>query len=171
MNVVPNAKFRLIGTAGLFQSEAEVLAHFPSSLRPSIEVIPRFKPEDLPALLESCSAGVFPSYIEGFGFGVLEMLAAGLPVIAYDAPGPPDMLPREYLTPRGDVAATSKSLVDLLKDPVTLKQKRIEARERARSFTWKRAAQQTLDAFVAAREAKDAGLVQASSRSSAGEAA
>jgi glycosyltransferase involved in cell wall biosynthesis len=152
IKAIPNAKFRLIGTAGLFQTEAQVLAHFPPKLRPSIEVIARFKPDELPALLESCSAGVFPSYIEGFGFGVLEMLAAGLPVIAYDAPGPPDMLPAKYLTRRGDVAATSAALVDLLKDPVRLKQARTDSRELARSFTWSRAAQQTLDALTAARE-------------------
>lgn len=152
---VPNVRFRLIGTAGLFKTEAEVLSHFPESLRSNVEVIPRFKPEDLPGLLEACSAGVFPSYIEGFGFGVLEMLAAGLPVVAYDAPGPPDMLPKEYLTPRGDVAATAGTLVDLLKNSAKLKQARIEARERAKSFTWKRAAKQTLDAFIAARDAKN----------------
>jgi glycosyltransferase involved in cell wall biosynthesis len=154
VDAIPTAKFKLMGTAGLFQSETEVIEQFPASLRSHIEVIPRFAQQDLPALLEHCSVGVFPSYIEGFGFGVLEMLAAGLPVIAYDAPGPPDMLPRQYLTPRGDVKATGAALINLLKDPAELKRARIEARERARSFTWTRAAQQTLGAFNAARDTK-----------------
>lgn len=172
VSAIPNATFKLIGTAGLFQTEAAVLNHFPASLRSRVEVIPRFAPEDLPRILEFCSVGVFPSYIEGFGFGVLEMLAAGLPVVAYDAPGPPDMLPREYLTPRGDVKATSDTLIELLNDPMKLKLARIEARQRAKSFTWKRAAQQTLDAFTTARDAKDARTeVMARSKSTAGEAA
>jgi glycosyltransferase involved in cell wall biosynthesis len=151
---VPSARFRLIGTHGLFKTAEEVLEHFPARYRSRLEVIPRFMPEELPGMLADCSVGVFPSYIEGFGFGVLEMLAAGLPVIAYDAPGPPDILPPQYLTPRGDVRATSAALVGLLKDPIKLKAERVRARELTREFTWVRAARQTLDAYTAARNAK-----------------
>jgi len=147
ISAVPNAKFKLIGTYGLFKDEAEVLAHFPAGLRANVEVIPRFAPEELPGLLDKCSAGIFPSYIEGFGFGVLEMLAAGLPVIAYDAPGPPDILPPDMLVPRGDFRAMSAAMVGLLKDSQKLGSARVGARERAKSFTWIRAAQQTLGAY------------------------
>jgi glycosyltransferase involved in cell wall biosynthesis len=147
---ISGARFRLIGTQGLFKTKEEVLSHFPARLRPRIEVIPRFLPEELPGMLADCAAGIFPSYIEGFGFGVLEMLAAGLPVVAYDAPGPPDILPAQYLTPRGDLAATAEALVQLLGDPNRLRQARIDARNIARNFTWARAARQTLDAYSAA---------------------
>ena len=83
---VPGCKFRLLGTQ--YRGSDEVMRFFPRALRPSIEVHPRFDPAELPGLLSDCSLGVFPSYFEAFGFGVLEMLAASLPVVAYDAPGP-----------------------------------------------------------------------------------
>ena len=50
------------------------------------------------------SAGAFPSHCEGFPFGVLEMLAAGLPVVAYRAPGAPMMIGgQERAKPLGQV--------------------------------------------------------------------
>jgi len=148
VNAVPNARFRLLGTAGMFQTKAAVLAHFPVTLRQKIEVIPRFAPEELPSLLASCSVGIFPSYIEGMPFGVLEMLAASVPVIAYDSPGPPMLLPTEYLTTRGDFPAMSSSVVALLTNLETLGTARTWARKQSRQFCWERIAQKTNDIYV-----------------------
>jgi glycosyltransferase involved in cell wall biosynthesis len=142
--------FRLLGTAGLFQNEAEVLRFFPRALRAMVEVVPRFPPDDLPGLLSDCSVGVFPSYYEGFGFGVLEMLAAAIPVIAYDAPGPPMMLPPEWLVPRGDVRAMSAQLIELMRDRERLPVERGRARECSRRFDWRDIARGTVDAYEAA---------------------
>jgi glycosyltransferase involved in cell wall biosynthesis len=50
-------------------------------------VIPKFSPSDLPSLIGSAKLGVFPSYMEGFGFAVLEQLCLGIPVVTYDIPG------------------------------------------------------------------------------------
>lgn len=76
---LPNVKFRLMG--GRYKTEKEVLGHFDPKLRHKIEVRSNFKPEELPDLLAACSVVIFPSYLEGFGSGVLEMLAASIPVI------------------------------------------------------------------------------------------
>ena len=143
-------EFRLLGTAGLFQTEAEVLRFFPRALRAKVKVVPRFDPDDLPRLLTDCAVGAFPSYYEGFGFGVLEMLAAAIPVIAYDAPGPPMMLPREWLVPPGDVGAISQKLVTLLRDRDQLAWARVRARECSRPFDWADIARRTLHAYEAA---------------------
>ena len=103
LRAIPEARFRLLGTAGLVPDAAEVLAHFPTRDRPRIEVVPRYEPDRLPAMLADCSVGVFPSLVEGFGYGVLEMLAAAIPVIAYDVAGPSAMLPPEWMVPSRDV--------------------------------------------------------------------
>ena len=144
---VPEVRFRLLGTAGMFQTEAEVLAHFPAVLYQRITVIPRFQPEELPSLLASCSVGIFPSHIEGFGFGVLEMLAAAIPVIAYDAPGPPMMLPAEYLVARGDAKAMSDKIAALLKNETKLRDARCWAKQQSQQFSWKKIAQTTSEIY------------------------
>ena len=152
---VPEVGFRLLGTAGLFQTVAEVLAHFSSSLRQRIEVIPRYKPEELPALLSACSAGIFPSHVEGMPFGVLEMLAASVPVIAYNSPGPPMMLPPEYLVTRGDARAMGGKVISLLTDAAKLRNARIWAQQRSHNFDWVEIARTTENVYVRHIEVKE----------------
>jgi glycosyltransferase involved in cell wall biosynthesis len=145
---IPNVTFRLIGTNGLFTSKNEVLNFFSEKTRNHIEVIPRFEPNDLPRFLSDCSLGIFPSYIEGFGFGVLEMLAASVPVIAYNSPGPPMMLPKEYLVEPGDTDKMVEKVVDLLNDSVKLSSARIWAKERSQQFCWEKIAKETSQVYM-----------------------
>jgi glycosyltransferase involved in cell wall biosynthesis len=147
----PAATFRLIGTAGLVPTADGVLRFFPRAVRPNVRVVPWFDPAELPGLLAGCSLGVFPSHLEGFPFGVLEMLAAGLPVVAYNVPGPPMMLPAEYLVPRGDGAALARTAVELLRDPGRLRAARQWARARAAEFDWERVAADTAALYLARR--------------------
>ena len=140
---IPEVRFKLIGTSGLFSNPSSVLAFFDSALRPCIEVIPRFKPHDLSSHLANTSIGIFPSYLEGFGFGVLEMLAAGTPVVAYDSPGPPMLLDSKWLVPAGDAAAMASKVIGLLKTPVRLASAKVEARERSSLFRWENVAANT----------------------------
>lgn len=144
---IPTARFRLLGTRGLFPTREAVLRHFPADLLGRIEVHPSFDPDDLPRLLSDCAAGVFPSHMEGFGFGVLEMLAAGLPVVAYDAPGPPMMLPPEYLVRPGDAAGMAAKVCQLLADPDRLATARAWAARRAADFCWDRIARETAERY------------------------
>jgi glycosyltransferase involved in cell wall biosynthesis len=148
---VPEARFRLLGTGGTYQTAPAVLRHFGPGVRSRIEVVPRFGAEALPELLAPCSVGIFPSYVEGFGYAVLEMLAAALPVIAYDVPGPPMMLPPEYLVDRGDAAGLSAKVVALLRDPVRLADARRWARQRSRQFCWQEIAAATSAIYREAR--------------------
>jgi glycosyltransferase involved in cell wall biosynthesis len=138
---VPTCRFRLLGVR--YRSEDEIRRFFPRSLRPKLEIVGDFAPEALPDLLRDCSLGVFPSYLEGFGIGVTEMLAASLPVVAYDAPGPPMMLPPELLVPRGAARELASKAVALLRDPARLGAASAWARARAREFTWDGAARTT----------------------------
>jgi len=151
---LPEASFRLLGTGVGAQ---DVLAKFPRRLRSRIEVIPKYPTSALPEFLASCSIGVFPSYVEGFGFGVLEMLAAGVPVFAYDAPGPPMMLPPDYLVPLGDKAEIARRVVSLARNASLLEAARLWARERSHKFDWADIAKQTADAYLARWREKNAG--------------
>jgi glycosyltransferase involved in cell wall biosynthesis len=147
---IPDVRFRLLGTKGMpmFQTEQQVLAYFPVGLRDKIEVIPRFPSEELPTLLAPCSIGIFPSYLEGFGLGILEMLSASIPVIAYDVPGPRMMLPSEYLVPRGDIKGMSNKVINLLQSTEKLKSARLWAKQQSQKFCWQQIAQITSDTYL-----------------------
>jgi glycosyltransferase involved in cell wall biosynthesis len=141
---VPGVSFRLLGT---YRSSEAVLSGFPRRLREQVTVVPSYSADSLPDLLAPCSLGVFPSYLESFGFGVLEMLSAGMPVIAYDVPGPPAMLPAEYLVAPGDTEAMSRKVVALLEDPKSLIAARSWAKNRSRDFSWEEIAKRTSEIY------------------------
>jgi glycosyltransferase involved in cell wall biosynthesis len=148
---VPEVSFRFLGTT--FARE-KVLSYFPKYLRSRIEVYPDFEPDDLPNLLQVCSVGMFPSYIEGFGLAVLEMLAASIPVIAYNAPGPPMMLDARYLVPRGDPVAMAEKIIGLLQDSDQLASSRYWARQRSKDFCWQQVAKETSDIYLSCAQKK-----------------
>lgn len=139
---IPDARFKIIGSR--YKDADAVLRSFPSSLRDRLEIIPVYEPEELPGYLASCSIGIFPSYLEGFGIGVLEMLAAGLPVVAYRVPGPPMMLTEELMVASGDFHSLARRVVEILRSPATLKASQNWARQRASEFLWPNIAESTL---------------------------
>jgi glycosyltransferase involved in cell wall biosynthesis len=149
---IPDVKFRLLGAR--YRQKAEVLKYFPRHLHENLEVITNFTPTELPQLLSECSLGIFPSHIEGFGFGVLEMLAACLPVFAYRAPGPTMILPNEYLVERGDFSGLASNIAAMLTDKDRLQTARRWAYSRARDFRWSAFAQQTIDCYLSALKKK-----------------
>jgi len=140
VRAVSGVRFRFLGTSRV---ERDVLSYFDNRLRDRIEITPRYDPEELPELLAQCSVGVFPSYVEGFGLGVLEMLAASIPVIAYNSPGPPMMLPPEYLVPPGHWQKMAEKVISLMNDRDSLARARAWAKERSRQFCWDEIAKQT----------------------------
>jgi glycosyltransferase involved in cell wall biosynthesis len=111
---LPATRFALLGTA--FTSKY-VLRDLDLSSGEGVRIVPSYDSAELPLLLSRGTVGAFPSYIEGFGIGVLEMLAAGLPTVAYDVPGPREMLRRvdsSLLVPVGDAGALADRIVELL---------------------------------------------------------
>jgi glycosyltransferase involved in cell wall biosynthesis len=132
----PALRLRLIGTNGLLQGEAAVRRWFPTWLQPRLEVVPKFESTALAEQLAGINLGVFPSYLEGFGIAVIEQLAAGIPVMAYAAPGPADILPDDWLVPRGDRKALLERLSGLLSNPSALAAAAARTRTIAAPYRW-----------------------------------
>ncbi len=151
---LPETRFSFLGT-GL--PESAVQRDFPAAAQGSLEVVASYRGEELPGLLAGATVGAFPGYLEGFGFGVLEKLAAGLPVVAYDAPGPREMLSRQALptsVPAGDVQAFADRLVELLALPeAAYAAYSADSTRVAAAFSWREIAARTADVYRAAREA------------------
>ena len=142
---VPQANFLLIGTR---QEKAQIMATLPAKLADAVQVISQYSTDQLPQFLKTGSVGIFPSYYEGFPFGVLEMLAAAIPVVAYDSPGPSMMLPSNFLVPLADAQALAQRVVELLKDSIALAKSRQWAKARSTQFQWQPIAMQTQAKYV-----------------------
>lgn len=85
----PSIKIQLLG---VHEDPRKILSAFDTHVHSNLEIHSTFKPEDLPAIISRSTLGLFPSYVEGFPFAVLEKLASGMPVIAYDIPGCREMI-------------------------------------------------------------------------------
>lgn len=145
---VPDAKFLFLGT-GL--SDREVLQDLNLPDDNWIKIIPRYNSEELPGLLSEASVGAFPSYMEGFGFAVLEKLACGLPTVAYDIPGPREMLrflDSSLMIPVGDVEGFATQLIKLLQlDEDAYNQLSQHCVKVANTFSWSKIAKQHLEIY------------------------
>lgn len=107
---------------------------------------------DLPAIYRSAQATIFPSIYEGFGLPILESLASGTPVITSHTSSMPEVGGNAaiYIDPYNsrDIA---DALRGLLGSSSLQKQLRDRGIERARQFTWERAARETLSVFENAK--------------------
>lgn len=92
---------------------------------------------------------VFPSLFEGFGLPPLEAMACGCPVATSNSSAMPEICGDAalYFEPT-DVNAIASSILQLANDSAQRAELSRRGRERAMSFTWRRAAEQTLDALL-----------------------
>jgi glycosyltransferase involved in cell wall biosynthesis len=105
-------------------------------------------PEELPSLYRHCDALLHASFYEGFGWPALEAMASGLPAVLSTW--------RSLVEVSGDSALAAEAddydgladaLVRVLTDEKLAQTLRGRGLERARVFTWERAAQRTADLY------------------------
>jgi glycosyltransferase involved in cell wall biosynthesis len=117
---------------------------------------------DLPPLYRAAAVSVIPSLEEGFGIPAAEAMGCGIPVVASDAGGLPEVVEDGtcgFVVPKGNADALAEAIGRLLADPELRARMGAAARERAlRLFDWDIAARafdslyrQVLSGSVAAR--------------------
>lgn len=100
---------------------------------------------DLPALYSGAAMFVFPSLYEGFGLPPLEAMASGVPTIVSDASSLPEVVGDAALkVPPTDTAALKEAMERVLTDSELAARLAAAGPERARLFTWDKAAAQTI---------------------------
>ena len=85
-----------------------------------VQFIGSVPPTDVPAVLRNIDVFVFPSRNEGFGFALVEAMAAGCAVVSSLIPGVTDFVLQDgesgLLFPVGDVAAMAQAVEGLHRD-------------------------------------------------------
>jgi glycosyltransferase involved in cell wall biosynthesis len=109
------------------------------------EVIPQASETEIIALLASAQLLVHPSLGEGFGFPLLEAMAAGVPVLAADIPVLREVLGSagRYALPH-DPQAWGSAIEAILSDPALQEDLRQGGLERARLFSLERCARRII---------------------------
>jgi glycosyltransferase involved in cell wall biosynthesis len=104
--------------------------------------------EQLSPLYNNADSFVFPSLYEGFGLPPLEAMACGTPVLASHSASLPEVCGGAalYCDPYNIDEVTNK-LIQMLTDKSLREDLRQKGLERARSFTWGKAAQQLITIF------------------------
>jgi glycosyltransferase involved in cell wall biosynthesis len=104
--------------------------------------------EELEALYASATCFVLPSLIEGFGLPVLEAMARGVPVACSDRPALPEVVgDAALLFDPTDQAAVTDVVRRLLGDAELRESLSARGLQRARQFSWRRTAEETLTSY------------------------
>jgi glycosyltransferase involved in cell wall biosynthesis len=101
------------------------------------EALGRVSDDELRELYRGAAAYVDPTRYEGFGYGVLEAMACGTPVIASDVTSIPEVVDGAgLLCPPGSVDAFADAIARVLGDAELRAQLRARGLEQAARFTW-----------------------------------
>ena len=103
---------------------------------------------DKPSLYRMASVFAFPSIAEGFGLPVLEAMACGTPVVAYDVSSIPEVTGEAaYLVRAGDARAMAGAIIALLLQQPLRDSLVNQGLARATSFSWRKTAKETLAVY------------------------
>jgi glycosyltransferase involved in cell wall biosynthesis len=137
----------LVGRRGwlyepIFQRRAEL------GLEDGVKIVEDFEHADLQPIYSAAVALAFPSLYEGFGLPAVEAMACGCPVVASDRGSLPEVVGQAgCLVPAQDAQALAEALLRVVTDEDWRRELVRRGLERAKSFSWHRAAEETLDVY------------------------
>jgi glycosyltransferase involved in cell wall biosynthesis len=141
---IDNSQFQLVlaGKSGWLAGDLVARAR---AMPDRVRLLGHVDQQDLPALISGARALVMPSLYEGFGFPVLEAMACGTPVVASNVSSLPEVAgDAALLVDPHDTDALADALARILTDEGLRAELRRRGLQRARQFTWQRAARRTL---------------------------
>ena len=119
-----------------------------NKLEDHIVMTGRIPIEKVPDLYNSCSIYVHTCSQEPFGLSVLEAMGGALPVIVPSSGGAYEVAGEAALTFKpGDPSDLTEKILSLAHDPELYEKLSEKSFERARKFTWKKAAKEYLEVY------------------------
>jgi len=105
-------------------------------------------PKDKPALYSLAKLFVYPSFWEGFGFPPLEAMACGTPVITSHVSSLPEVVGEAgLLVDPYNINELSEAIYQVLTDENLRNNLKLKGVQRAKKFSWQKAAEETLKVF------------------------
>ena len=151
----PNLDVNLVltGRKGYLDNEIFSKAESTPALRNRIIFTDYVPDEDLSALYSGAKAFVYASLYEGFGLPPLEAMQCGVPVITSNSSALPEVVGDAgiMVEPR-DADALCQALLDLLSQEDLRNRLSTKGRERAKNFSWEKAAAATAAVYKIAIE-------------------
>jgi len=113
-----------------------------------VRIVEDVRSHELPAIYSAARALAFPSLYEGFGLPALEAMVCGCPVVASDRGALPELVGQAgLLAPPEEPSALADALRRVLTDEHLRADLAGRGLERARMFSWSRAAHETLAVY------------------------
>ena len=126
---------------------------FEAAITPLIEqgeakILGFVRDEDMNALYSGARLLIYPSIYEGFGLPPLEAMASGTPVITANCSSLPEVVGNSGIqVDPYDCDAIQTALMSLIEDDALHQRLSTASVERAKTFTWRRTAEETLKVF------------------------
>ncbi|MBC7249972.1 MAG: glycosyltransferase family 4 protein, partial [Anaerolineae bacterium] len=125
-------------------------------LKDEVEFAGYVPAEELPLWYNAADLFVFPSLYEGFGLPPLEAMACGTPVVSSNAASLPEVVGEAgLLIDPYDVEGLAAAMRRVLTDRELSTQLRERGLRRARQFSWKEAARQTVAVYEQVLRSKE----------------
>ena len=144
----PDLRLVIVGELGKLSSHLRDALESERAPRDRIVVTGFIDDATLAALYAGAECLLHAAFLEGFGLTALEALAAGTPVVGYAGGAVAEVVgDAGLLVPSGDEGALANALGRFLDDESLRSGLRGRARARASSFSWDRAADETLAVY------------------------
>jgi glycosyltransferase involved in cell wall biosynthesis len=138
----------LIGTNRYKRPEIEKVLEKIAEYQDRIIMTGYVPDEDLSAIYSGATAFIFPSLYEGFGLPVLEAMQCGTPVISSNSTSLPEVVgDAGILVDPTDQNQLCQAMLDVLTDEVLRESLKQKGLERAKQFSWKKCADQTVEIY------------------------
>ncbi len=151
---VPDTRLVVVGGMGR-QKTDELKAELPPEVRQSVLFAGYAPPEMVPRYFTSCDVFCSPATgQESFGIVLLEAMAAGRPLVAFDIPGYREVVSHGrdgWLVPQIGSEPLAEALVGLLQNPSLRKQMGEAGRQKALTYSWPRIVERIEACFRKAR--------------------
>jgi glycosyltransferase involved in cell wall biosynthesis len=143
----------LVGASGWKNLDVFQTAISDPKLRSRIYFTGFVPDEDLSALYSGCLAFVYPSIYEGFGLPPLEAMQCGAPVITSNVSSLPEVVgDAGIMIDPTDEDAFCQAILSLVGDSALQRELSQKGLARAKTFSWEKCAQQTIDVYQIAAE-------------------